>query len=157
MNQIREYWYMGSMLASPEMQKKRIDECVATGLYRSLVVSISRSVAAAISCFAEISSERTFDEDRTFMAVSSSKIFPCRKRKHSVHWILITTTFSSATTATFQLQIIRTAHGDVFNRFVFCWDFRWADPLSWNAYFGVSGKLGLSFALTSIELKLSGS
>ena len=77
MNQISEYWYIGSMFASPEMQKKRIDECIATGLYRSLVLSISCSVAAAISCLAEISSERTLDDDKTLMAVSSSRIFPC--------------------------------------------------------------------------------
>jgi hypothetical protein len=33
MNQTREYWYMGSMLARSEMQKKRMEACVATGRY----------------------------------------------------------------------------------------------------------------------------
>ena len=32
MNQVREYWYMGSMLARSEMQKKRMEEWTATGL-----------------------------------------------------------------------------------------------------------------------------
>ena len=40
------------------------------------VASISRSVAVAVSCFAEISSDKTFDDDSMSMAVSSSRMFP---------------------------------------------------------------------------------
>ena len=76
MNQVREYWYIGSILANSEMQKKRMEEWTATGLYPFLTSSISNSVAAAISCFLEISSESTLDEDKTLMAVSSSKMLP---------------------------------------------------------------------------------
>jgi hypothetical protein len=32
-NQDMEYWYMGSMEPRLEMQKKRMDECTATGVY----------------------------------------------------------------------------------------------------------------------------
>jgi hypothetical protein len=32
-NQDMEYWYMGSMEPKLEMQKKRMDECTATGVY----------------------------------------------------------------------------------------------------------------------------
>ena len=32
MNQVSEYWYIGSMLARSEMQKNSIEECMATGL-----------------------------------------------------------------------------------------------------------------------------
>lgn len=76
MNHVSEYWYIGSMLARSEMQKKRMDEWTATGLYPLRVASISFSVAEAISCLAEISSERTFEEDRIWIAVSSSRMFP---------------------------------------------------------------------------------
>ena len=31
-NQVREYWYMGSILAKSDIQKKRIEEWMATGL-----------------------------------------------------------------------------------------------------------------------------
>jgi len=31
-NQVREYWYMGSMLARSVMEKKRMEECTAMGL-----------------------------------------------------------------------------------------------------------------------------
>lgn len=50
MNQVSEYWYIGSMLARSEIQKNRMEECVATGLYPFRVSSISFSVAVAISC-----------------------------------------------------------------------------------------------------------
>ena len=33
MNQVREYWYMGSMLASDEIAKKRIDAFHAVVVY----------------------------------------------------------------------------------------------------------------------------
>jgi hypothetical protein len=68
------------MLASPDMQKNRTDECIATGLYKFLVKSISFSVAAAICCLAEISSERTFEDDRILIAVSSSNMFPWKEK-----------------------------------------------------------------------------
>ena len=58
------------------MQKNNMEECIATGLYPLRVASISRSVLEADSCFAKISSDRTFDEDRTSIAVSSSRMFP---------------------------------------------------------------------------------
>jgi len=76
MNQIREYWYIGSMLARSEIQKNKMEECTATGLYPFLVSSIMISVDAAISCLAEISSDKTFEEDKTLMAVSSSRMLP---------------------------------------------------------------------------------
>ena len=47
MNQVREYWYMGSMLARSEMEKKRMEECTAIGLYPILVSSIFLSVSSA--------------------------------------------------------------------------------------------------------------
>ena len=50
MNQVSEYWYIGSMFAMSEMQKNRMDEWMATGLYPLRVSSISFSVAVAISC-----------------------------------------------------------------------------------------------------------
>ena len=50
MNQVSEYWYIGSILARSEMQKNKMDEWVATGLYPLRVSSISFSVAVAISC-----------------------------------------------------------------------------------------------------------
>ena len=40
---------MGSILARSEMQKNKMEECVATGLYPFRVSSISFSVAVAIS------------------------------------------------------------------------------------------------------------
>ena len=76
MNQTREYWYIGSMLAKSEIQKNRIEACVATGRYPFLVWSISNSVAAATSCLAEISAASFLEDDRTLIAVSSSRIFP---------------------------------------------------------------------------------
>ena len=48
-NHVSEYWYMGSILARSEMQKNKMEECVATGLYPFRVSSISFSVAVAIS------------------------------------------------------------------------------------------------------------
>ncbi len=30
-NQVNEYWYMGSILARSDIQKNKIDECAATG------------------------------------------------------------------------------------------------------------------------------
>ena len=42
------------------------------------------SVFDAISCLAEISSDRTLEEDSTLMAVSSSRMLPC-KYEHNVH------------------------------------------------------------------------
>lgn len=82
-NHVREYWYIGSMFARSEMQKKRMDECTATGRYPFLVSSISFSVVAAICCLAEISSARILDEDSTLMARSSSKMFPWRKKENN--------------------------------------------------------------------------
>lgn len=67
---------MGSILAKSEMQKKRIDEWKAIGLYPFLVPSISASVSEAISCLAEISSDKTFEEERTSIALSSSNMLP---------------------------------------------------------------------------------
>ena len=32
MNQVSEYWYIGSMLAKSEIQKNSMEECTATGL-----------------------------------------------------------------------------------------------------------------------------
>ena len=32
MNQLREYWYIGSMLAKSAIEKKRMVECTAIGL-----------------------------------------------------------------------------------------------------------------------------
>lgn len=31
-NQVREYWYIGSMFASSDIQKNKMDPCTATGL-----------------------------------------------------------------------------------------------------------------------------
>lgn len=52
MNQINEYWYIGSIFASSDIQKKRTAECVETGIYIFRVWSISFSVTAATSCLA---------------------------------------------------------------------------------------------------------
>jgi hypothetical protein len=52
------------MFASSEMQKKRVEECWETGLYRFRVSSIFFSVTAATACFARISSESSFEEER---------------------------------------------------------------------------------------------
>jgi len=32
MNQVKEYWYIGSILARSDIQKNRIEEWIATGL-----------------------------------------------------------------------------------------------------------------------------
>jgi len=67
---------MGSIFARSEIQKNKMDECTATGLYPFLVSSIIISVCEAISCLAAISWERDFEEDRILMAVSSSRMLP---------------------------------------------------------------------------------
>lgn len=46
------------------------------GVYSNLATSIDFSVSSATACFATISLERLFDELRTLIAVSSSRIFP---------------------------------------------------------------------------------
>jgi hypothetical protein len=33
MNQVKEYWYIGSMLAKSAIEKNRIVECTAIGVY----------------------------------------------------------------------------------------------------------------------------
>ena len=76
MNQVRAYWYMGSMEARSEIVKKRILLCLATGRYPLRTSSIRASVSMAVSCFSDISSDSTLEEDRISMAVSSSRIFP---------------------------------------------------------------------------------
>ena len=67
---------MGSILANSEIQKNRMEEWTATGRYPFLVLSISVSVAVAISCLAAISSDKVFDDERIVMAVSSSRMLP---------------------------------------------------------------------------------
>ena len=52
MNHSREYWYMGSMLARPVVQKNSSWVRVATGMYLLLVLSISLSVCSASDTFA---------------------------------------------------------------------------------------------------------
>lgn len=47
-NHSREYWYMGSMLARSDTQKKRIWVRMATGMYSMRVMSMSFSVCSAI-------------------------------------------------------------------------------------------------------------
>lgn len=76
MNQTKEYWYIGSIFASSEMQKNSTEECFDTGMYWLRALSISFSVTAAIFCFSWISSERTLLDVRILLAVSSSKMLP---------------------------------------------------------------------------------
>ncbi len=64
MNQTSEYWYIGSMFASSDMQKKRTEACELTDLYRFRVLSISVCVSSAARCFAEISSDSRFEDCR---------------------------------------------------------------------------------------------
>ena len=49
MYQVREYWYMGSMLARSAMQKNRMEEWTAIGVYPMRVSSIFFSVSSAIA------------------------------------------------------------------------------------------------------------
>ena len=87
MNQVNEYWYMGSMLARSLTQKNITVEWTATGLYPILVSSITFSVSLATCCFAVISSESTFDDDRISMAVSSSRMFPSEDKTWLVDFV----------------------------------------------------------------------
>ena len=66
-------WYIGSKLTSSLIQKKIMEAWTATGLYPSRVSSISFSVSLATFCFLAISSLRTLDELRIWIAVSSSE------------------------------------------------------------------------------------
>ena len=48
---------MGSMLARSEMEKKRIDDWMATGLYPRRALSILTSVSSAIAYRVRVSNE----------------------------------------------------------------------------------------------------
>ena len=50
MYHVREYWYIGSMLARSAMQKNRMDEWTAMGVYPIRVSSIFFSVSSAMAC-----------------------------------------------------------------------------------------------------------
>ena len=86
MNQLSEYWYMGSMLARSRMVKKSTALYAPQGLYPSRASSISTCVSSATFCFSEISSETIFASESTSMAFASSRMFPseedmvCRMR-----------------------------------------------------------------------------
>ena len=75
-NHWSEYWYMSPMEAMSATQKNTMEECLATGRYPALVASIFASVASAVFCFSEISSESVFEALRIFTAFSSSRMFP---------------------------------------------------------------------------------
>jgi len=53
-DQVREYWYMGSMLARSVMEKNSTDEWMAMGLYPRRAVSIFFSVCSAMACGKDI-------------------------------------------------------------------------------------------------------
>jgi hypothetical protein len=74
MNQVSEYWYMGSMLARSAMEKNKMVEWTAMGVYPIHALSILISVSSVMACFSEISLDKTLDDDRTLMAVSSSRM-----------------------------------------------------------------------------------
>jgi hypothetical protein len=86
MNQLREYWYMGSMFARSRMVKKRTELNAPHGVYPSRAASISTCVASAIFCFSPISSETIFASDSTPTALASARMSPsvelrvCRMR-----------------------------------------------------------------------------
>ena len=52
MNHSREYWYIGSILERPVVQKNSSWVLVATGMYLLLVESISSSVCSASATLA---------------------------------------------------------------------------------------------------------
>ena len=101
MNHGSEYWYIGSMLPRSAMEKNSTEECCAIGLYPILVSSIFFSVTSATSynvynititigivlgsftCFSWISLAKTFEDDSTSIARSSSKILPSEDDKTS--------------------------------------------------------------------------
>ncbi len=68
------------------MQKNKMEEWTATGLYPLRVSSISVSVAVAIFCFAAISSDNVFDDDRILMADSSSRMLPYNEVEYLLHY-----------------------------------------------------------------------
>lgn len=72
-NQVREYWYMGSMLARSATKKNRMaegDGCVAhAGL-------INRPLRHLSHCFSVISFSSTLEHERILTAVSSSRMLP---------------------------------------------------------------------------------
>lgn len=47
-NQMREYWYIGSMLGRSAMEKNKMEECLAIGRYPIRELSIFFSVSSAI-------------------------------------------------------------------------------------------------------------
>ena len=61
LNQMSEYWYMGSICARSEMAKKSSEPRVATGMYLDESWSISSSATAASATAARISSEVTLE------------------------------------------------------------------------------------------------
>eukprot|EP01137_Pigoraptor_chileana_P024725 Opistho-2@93109 len=65
MNQLSEYWYIGSTLVRSAMLKNSVDECLAIGRYPSRVASIFFSVSSAIACLSLISLASTLDDDST--------------------------------------------------------------------------------------------
>lgn len=75
-NQVNEYWYMGSMLVNESIMKNSDVEYSATFWYCCLVLSIVFSVDAALVCFTLISFAKIFDELNILTASSSSKMLP---------------------------------------------------------------------------------
>ena len=49
MNQVSEYWYIGSMLAKSAIEKNSTAECTAIGVYPIRVLSIFCSVSSAMA------------------------------------------------------------------------------------------------------------
>ncbi len=77
------------MLAKSLMQKNRIDEYSATGKYPKRVDSISSLVFSATSSLADISSDRLFDDDRIWIAVSSSNMLPFLVNQKIINFLLL--------------------------------------------------------------------
>lgn len=83
MNHVREYWYIGSILARSAIEKNRMDEWIEIGRYSMRVASIFFSVSSATACFSEISFAKALEDDSILMAVSSSKMFPSEEERTS--------------------------------------------------------------------------
>lgn len=58
------------------MVKNKIVECTAIVVYCNLALSICFSVTSAMACFEVISLDKTLEELKIWMAVSSSRMLP---------------------------------------------------------------------------------